>query len=57
MIIHSKDDPLASYEAAGRAAARIQGATRVGLRSGGHLALGQTEIVHGAVAPFLQDTG
>ncbi len=56
LIIHSKDDPLASYGAAEEAAARIPGARLVGLESGGHLALGQTETVKRALADFLQST-
>lgn len=56
LIVHSKDDPLASFEAAESASERIPGARLVGLESGGHLALGQTETVHEALAAFLQDT-
>lgn len=55
LIVHSKDDPLASYEAAEGASERIPSATLVGLESGGHLALGQTEVVHQALGAFLQD--
>lgn len=54
LIAHSKDDPLASYEAARKAAERIPGATLVALDSGGHLGLGQTERVRAAIAEFLR---
>ena len=54
LIIHSKDDPLASYDAAQAAAERIPGAVFVGLDSGGHLGLGQTEKVRDEVAGFLR---
>lgn len=55
LIIHSKDDPLASFDAAERAADRIPGATLVALDSGGHLGLGQTERVRAVIAEFLDD--
>jgi pimeloyl-ACP methyl ester carboxylesterase len=54
LILHSKDDPLASYDAAARAAERIPGSHLVGLESGGHLGLGQTERVRDAIADFLR---
>lgn len=53
LIIHSMDDPLASYEAAEAAAERIPTATLVTLESGGHLGLGQTATVRSAIAEFL----
>jgi pimeloyl-ACP methyl ester carboxylesterase len=53
LIVHARDDPLASHEAAARAASRIPGATLVSLDSGGHLQLGQTERVRAAIADFL----
>lgn len=54
LIIHSKDDPLASYEAATAAAEHIPQAKLVSLESGGHLQLGQTETVRLALTEFLQ---
>lgn len=54
LILHSKDDPLASFEAAERAAELIPRARLIGLDSGGHLGLGQTERVREAIADFLQ---
>lgn len=54
LVVHSKDDPLASYDAARAAAERIPGARLVALESGGHLGLGQTATVRDAVADFLR---
>jgi len=53
LIVHAEDDPLASHEAAARAARRIPGAKLVSLDSGGHLGLGQTERVRTEVTLFL----
>lgn len=53
LIIHTKDDPLAAFDAAQAAADRIPGARLVALESGGHLGLGQTETVQDAIADFL----
>jgi pimeloyl-ACP methyl ester carboxylesterase len=55
LIVHTKDDQLASHEASKRAAARIPGARFVSLESGGHLMLGQTEIVRNELADFFAD--
>jgi pimeloyl-ACP methyl ester carboxylesterase len=41
LIVHTKDDQLASHEASRRAAERIPGARFISLESGGHLMLGQ----------------
>jgi pimeloyl-ACP methyl ester carboxylesterase len=43
LIVHTKDDQLASHEASQRAAERIPGARFVSLESGGHAMLGQTK--------------
>jgi pimeloyl-ACP methyl ester carboxylesterase len=53
LVVHAVDDPLASYDAAAAAAARIPGARLVSLDSGGHLQLGQTERVRSEIAAFL----
>jgi pimeloyl-ACP methyl ester carboxylesterase len=53
LIVHAMDDPLASYDAASAAAARIPGARLVSLESGGHLQLGQAERVRAEVEAFL----
>ena len=53
LIIHAKDDPLASYDAAVRATERIPDARIFGLDSGGHLGLGQTHRVREAIADFV----
>jgi len=55
LIVHTKDDRLASHDASKRAAERITGARFVSLESGGHLMLGQTTIVRDAVANFFGD--
>jgi pimeloyl-ACP methyl ester carboxylesterase len=55
LIVHTEDDPLASHEASQRAAGRIPGARFLSLESGGHLMLGQTAIVHDALADFFAD--
>jgi pimeloyl-ACP methyl ester carboxylesterase len=54
LIVHAKDDPLVSYEAAELAAARIRGARLLSLESGGHLMLGQTATIRNELAAFLQ---
>jgi pimeloyl-ACP methyl ester carboxylesterase len=56
LIVHTKDDQLASHEASKRAAERIPGARFVSLESGGHLMLGQEKNLT-ALATFLAETG
>ncbi len=53
LLIHAKDDPLTSYEAAQQAAERIPGSLLLTLESGGHLGLGQTDRVRSALDAFL----
>lgn len=53
LIVHTKDDPLVSCEAAERAAGRIPGARLVRLETGGHLLLGQTDVIQRELASFL----
>jgi len=57
LIVHTKDDQLASHEASKRAAARIPGARFVSLESGGHLMLGQTKTIRGELANFFAENG
>jgi pimeloyl-ACP methyl ester carboxylesterase len=52
LIVHTEDDQLASHEASKRAAERIPGARFVSLESGGHLMIGQTEVVRDELADF-----
>ena len=52
LIVHTRDDQLASHEASKRAAERIPGARFVSLESGGHLMLGQTQIIRVALVEF-----
>ena len=53
MIIHARDDPLASFDAAASAARRVPRAQLIPLESGGHLQLGQTVTVRAALDAFL----
>jgi pimeloyl-ACP methyl ester carboxylesterase len=52
LIVHTKDDQVASHEAGKRAAERIPGARFVSLESGGHLMIGQTRVIRDEVADF-----
>jgi pimeloyl-ACP methyl ester carboxylesterase len=55
LVVHTKDDQLASHEASQRAAERIPGARFVSLESGGHLMIGQTNIVRDELAKFFAE--
>jgi len=55
LIVHTKDDQIASHEASKRAAERIPGARFVSLESGGHLMLGQMKIVGDQLAEFFAE--
>ena len=55
LIVHTKDDQLASHESSKRAAERIPGARFVSLESGGHLMLGQTKIIRDELAQFFAE--
>lgn len=55
LIAHTKDDPLCSYDASKRAAERIPGACFLSLESGGHLMLGQGEVLSRELAGFFAD--
>ena len=55
LIVHTKDDQIASHDASQRAAERISGARFVSLESGGHLMIGQTTIVRDAIADFFAE--
>ena len=52
LIVHTKDDQLASHDASQRATQRIPGARFVSLESGGHLMIGQTKTVRDEVSRF-----
>jgi pimeloyl-ACP methyl ester carboxylesterase len=56
LIVHTKDDQLASHDASQRAAERIPGARFVSLESGGHLMIGQMTIVRDELARFFGKT-
>jgi pimeloyl-ACP methyl ester carboxylesterase len=53
LIVHAKDDPMVSYQAAEHAAGRIPDARLVSLETGGHLLLGQTDAIRQELARFL----
>ena len=55
LIMHTKDDQVASHEASKRAAERIPGARFVSLESGGHLMLGQTKRIRDELADFFAE--
>jgi pimeloyl-ACP methyl ester carboxylesterase len=55
LIVHTKDDQVASHEASKRAAERIPGARFVSLESGGHLMIGQTRVIRDEVADFFAE--
>ena len=55
LIIHTKDDQVASHQASRRAAERIPGARFVSLESGGHLMLGQTKSIRDELADFFAE--
>ncbi len=56
LIVHTKDDQLASHQASKHAAERIPGARFVSLESGGHLMLGQTKIIRDELAHFFGES-
>jgi pimeloyl-ACP methyl ester carboxylesterase len=54
LIVHAKDDPLVSHEAAQHAAGRIPGARLLSVERGGHLLLGgHREVIGREVTAFL----
>jgi pimeloyl-ACP methyl ester carboxylesterase len=55
LIVHTKDDQLASHDASQRAAQRIPGARFVSLESGGHLMIGQTKVVRDELSRFFAE--
>lgn len=54
LLVHCRDDPLAAYDPARRAAGRIPGARLVSFDRGGHLGLGQQEATGTQIAAFLE---
>ena len=55
LIVHTKDDQLASHEASQHAAERIPGARFVSLESGGHLMLGQQQRSRDELSRFFAE--
>ena len=54
LVVHARDDSMASFSSAEAAARRIPGARLVAHDSGGHLMLGQQAKSRAAVAEFLE---
>ena len=57
LILHAKDDKLASYESAVNASARFPKYIFVSFEDGGHLMAGHEAEVHKAVTDFVQQNG
>ena len=57
LILHAKDDKLASYEGAVNASARFPEYIFVAFEDGGHLMAGHEAEVHKAVTDFVQQNG
>ena len=57
LIVHAADDPVASYDAAQRAAGRIPGARLLRVDRGGHFMLGPQEALRPELATFLETPG
>jgi pimeloyl-ACP methyl ester carboxylesterase len=55
LLIHAKDDPLATYGWASKAAERIPGSILVTLESRGHLGLGRNERMRVEVGSSLAE--
>jgi pimeloyl-ACP methyl ester carboxylesterase len=53
LLIHAKDDGLAAFQNAARAAERIPGAELLAIEHGGHLLLGSEDLIRREVARFL----
>ena len=54
LVIHAVDDSLASYENAKALAVRIPDARLLSIPTGGHILLGNNELVRSEIAEFLQ---
>jgi pimeloyl-ACP methyl ester carboxylesterase len=52
LVVNARDDPLAPYRSAARAASRIPGATLVSIERGGHLFMGHDAEVREAIRAF-----
>ena len=57
LILHAKDDKLASYESAVNASVRFPEYIFVSFEEGGHLMAGHEAEVHKAVTDFVQQNG
>jgi pimeloyl-ACP methyl ester carboxylesterase len=54
LIVHAADDPVASFDAAQRAAGRIPRARLLQVDRGGHFMLGPQEALRPELATFLE---
>jgi pimeloyl-ACP methyl ester carboxylesterase len=54
LVIHAADDSLASYENARALAERIPGARLLSIPTGGHLLLGDNDLIRSEIAKFLR---
>ena len=57
LLVHAPDDPLAGYQWAERAAARIPSSRLATIPRGGHLFLGSTKELHEATRTFVAASG
>jgi pimeloyl-ACP methyl ester carboxylesterase len=57
LILHAKDDKLASYEQAEKAASRFTNCTFISFETGGHLMAGHSEEIIKAVSEFIKNEG
>ncbi len=57
LIVHAADDPVASFDAAQRAAGRIPRARLLQMDRGGHCMLGPQEALRPELATFLETPG
>jgi pimeloyl-ACP methyl ester carboxylesterase len=55
LLVHAQDDPLTSCDAAERATKRIPRARLVVVPTGGHLMIGQADLVGPAISAFLAE--
>jgi pimeloyl-ACP methyl ester carboxylesterase len=57
LVLHTRDDTLASHDASKRAADRIPGARFVSIETGGHLMLGQSKAIQDQLSAFFDEAG
>jgi pimeloyl-ACP methyl ester carboxylesterase len=57
LVISARDDPLARYQFAAKAASRIPGARLVTIGRGGHLFIGHDAVVRKEISTFVASAG